>query len=281
MRVPVSRICNKLGVTRQAYYKQSTRQKKKNRQGEIVDQLVQDIRHQLPRVGGKKLFSMIKGKLHKKGIKMGRDLFFDHLRSTGQLIRPRRSYVVTTRSSHRFRTYDNLLEDKLLLGPHQAWVSDITYLRTQEGFCYLSLITDAWSRKIVGYEVSNSLELEGCLKALRMAFKQLPCKHQLIHHSDRGIQYCSNVYTNLLKGRGVKISMAEKGNCYQNALAERVNGILKDEFYLSRKFRDLRHAKSQAKQSIWLYNCLRPHWSLDLKTPDLIHKFIPENQCLT
>jgi len=281
MSVSVSRICHRFGITRQAYYKQSTRQKMKNRQGEIVNQLVQDIRHQLPRVGGKKLFSMIKGNLGKEGIKMGRDLFFDHLRSTGQLIRPRRRYMVTTRSSHRFRTYNNLLEGKLLSGPNQAWVSDITYLRTHQGFCYLSLITDAWSRKILGYEVSNSLELEGCLKALRMAFKQLPGKHQLIHHSDRGIQYCSNVYTNLLKSRGVKISMAEKGNCYQNALAERVNGILKDEFYLNNRFRDPGHARSTAKQSIWLYNCLRPHWSLELKTPDLMHKFIPENQCLT
>ena len=204
---------------------------------------------------------------------MGRDLFFDYLRAHGQLIRPRRRYVVTTQSSHRFRIYKNLIQGRVLTGPHQVWVSDITYLRTRKGFCYLSLITDAWSRKIVGYEVSDNLELEGCLKALRRAFKQLPANHKLTHHSDRGIQYCSNVYTSELTKRAVEISMAEKGNCYQNAIAERVNGILKSEFYLDAKFSDLEEAKAATSQSIWLYNCLRPHWNLDFKTPQLMHNF--------
>lgn len=233
--------------------------------------MVKQIRVQLPRLGGKKLYGMIKPEVEKRGIKIGRDRFFDYLRSTNQLIRPRKRYVVTTQSSHRFRVYKNLIEKRILTGPHQVWVSDITYLRTVDGFCYLSLITDAWSRKIVGYEVSDSLELEGCLKALRMAFKQLPRNHTLIHHSDRGIQYCSRFYTSELKKKGISISMAEKGNCYQNAIAERINGILKTEFYLDVKFDGLAQARCSTKQAIYLYNTLRPHWNLNLKTPQFIH----------
>ena len=145
----VSRVCNQFGVTRQAYYKQLSRQRLQDQRDQVVGQLVHDIRCLLPRIGGKKLFAMIKEDLQKEGIKMGRDLFFDYLRSTDQLVRPRRSFVVTTHSSHRFRTYNNLLEKKVLTGPNQAWVSDITYLKTQKGFCYLSLITDAWSLELL------------------------------------------------------------------------------------------------------------------------------------
>lgn len=214
---------------------------------------------------------MIKPELQESGIKMGRDLFFDHLRRYDLLIRPRKQYVVTTQSSHRFRIYDNLLLNRSLTGSNQAWVSDITYLRTEKGFCYLALITDGWSRKIVGFDVSNSLELTGCLRALKSALKQLPAHYQLIHHSDRGFQYCSNTYTDMLKSHRIKISMAEKGNCYQNAIAERVNGILKNEFYLDVKFTDLAHASKAARQAIALYNSYRPHLMLDYQTPDYVH----------
>ena len=209
--------------------------------------------------------------MDQKGIKMGRDRFFNYLRGSDQLIRPRRKYVVTTRSHHRFRVYKNLLEGRKLHGANQVWVSDITYLRTCQGFCYLSLITDAFSRKIVGFKVSDTLELQGCLDALKMAIGQLPEDHELIHHSDRGIQYCSNQYTSELKQNRIRISMAEKGNCYQNAVAERVNGILKSEFYLDRKFNNLGEASRTAKKAIGLYNTLRPHMSLKLKTPENVH----------
>lgn len=202
---------------------------------------------------------------------MGRDLFFEYLRTHKLLIRPRRQYVVTTQSSHRFRIYDNLLINKTLSHCNQAWVSDITYLRTDKGFCYLALVTDGWSRKVVGFDVSDSLELSGCLRALRNALKQLPAKHHLIHHSDRGLQYCSNIYTNLLKANNIQISMAEKGNCYQNAIAERVNGILKNEFYLDKKFIDLRQAKRATREAINLYNSYRPHLKLKYQTPDFVH----------
>jgi len=210
---------------------------------------------------------MIKPLLNQEGIKLGRDALFDHLRRTGQLITPRRSYVQTTQSSHRFRVYKNLAEDFEPSRPHQLWVSDITYLRTRQGFCYLALITDAGSRKIVGYNISDSLELSGCIRALKMALKQLPSSYVLIHHSDRGIQYCSTIYTALLQENNIKISMAEKGNCYQNAMAERVNGILKNEFFLDQKFTSVQQAAKVTQQVIKLYNQMRPHQSLKYSTP--------------
>jgi transposase InsO family protein len=236
-------------------------------QHQQVTELVHKVGRLLPRVGGKKLFIMIKPELKKRGIKMGRDLFFDHLRTRNLLIRPRRQYAVTTQSSHRFRIYDNLLLNKDLSQCNQAWVSDITYLRTDKGFCYLALVTDGWSRKIIGFDVSDSLELSGCLRALRCALKQLPANHQLIHHSDRGLQYCSNTYTDLLKENNIQISMAEKGNCYQNAIAERVNGILKNEFYLDKKFIDVSQARSATTDAILLDNSYRPSFKTKLSNP--------------
>ena len=217
------------------------------------------------------MYNMIKPELEKRDIKMGRDLFFEYLRTHNLLVRPRRQYAVTTQSSHRFRIYDNLLLNKNLSHCHEAWVSDITYLRTDKGFCYLALVTDGWSRKIIGFDVSDSLELSGCLRALRSALKQLPANHHLIHHSDRGLQYCSNTYTDLLKANNIQISMAEKGNCYQNAIAERVNGILKNEFYLDKKFIDVSQAKRATREAIHLYNSYRPHLKLKFQTPDFVH----------
>ncbi len=202
---------------------------------------------------------------------MGRDALFDHLRQCDQLIKPRRNYVVTTRSSHRFRVYKNLITDLKVNHAHQLWVSDITYLRTQEGFCYLALITDAGSRKIVGFDVSDSMELSGCLRALQMALKQLPSNYSLIHHSDRGFQYCSKAYTHCLQQHGITISMAEKGNCYQNAMAERINGILKNEFFLDQKFKSVQQAARVTQNCIQLYNSIRPHYGLSFMTPEQKH----------
>ena len=199
--------------------------------------------------------------------KIGRDRFFRWLRTHQLLVRPKRSYIRTTRSNHRFRVYNNLTVGFNLNSPNQIWVSDITYLRTLKGFCYLALITDAFSRKIVGYDVSDSLELDGCLRALQRALGSVSNPSNIIHHSDRGFQYCSNPYTDLLKSQGVRISMAAKGNCYENALAERVNGILKDEFNLDVTFENLAQAAKAVHQSVYLYNQQRPHWSINLLTP--------------
>ena len=177
----------------------------------------------------------------------------------------------TTNSLHRFYKYHNIIKDFKASRPNQIWVSDITYIRTIKGFCYLALITDAYSRKIVGYDLSNSLELSGCVRALNKALYKAKNIDGLIHHSDRGIQYCSNVYTQILKRHKISISMTEDNHCYENAIAERINGILKDEFYLDQTFTDVDHAKRATKNAINLYNEVRLHLSLDYKTPNMVY----------
>jgi len=214
---------------------------------------------------------MIQETMNSGAIKMGRDRFFHWLGAHDLLIRPKRRYVSTTQSHHRFYVYKNLTEGMQVSRPDRVWVSDITYIKSLEGFCYLALITDAYSRKIVGYDVSDSLELNGCLRALKSALQTASDLRQLIHHSDRGIQYCSNQYTKQLLDRGIRISMADKGNCYQNAMAERVNGILKNEFNLDLTFKSKKHAIETVHQSIYIYNQHRPHWALKLKTPNYCH----------
>ena len=253
--------------SRQGYYKVLSSKTKRSNDQASLHSLVQPIRHIMPRVGGKKLYFMIQSSMLEKRIKIGRDRFFKWLKHNDLLISPKKQYVNTTQSHHRFWIYDNLATTVNLTGSNQLWVSDITYLRTVEGFCYLALITDAYSRKIVGFDVSDSLELDGCVRALKSAFQTASDLGQLIHHSDRGIQYCSNQYTALLRQKGIKISMAAKGNCYENALAERINGILKDEFNLDTKFKTKQQAIHAVQQSIYIYNTHRPHWSLNLKTP--------------
>src|SRR6185295_12626258 len=202
---------------------------------------------------------------------IGRDRFFAGLRENDLLVKPKRMYVHTTQSNHGFWVHENLTEHMVVDRPNKLWVSDITYLRTLEGFCYLALVTDAYSRKIVGYDVSDSLELEGCRRALTNAIQTASNLDQLTHHSDRGFQYCSNQYTDLLRSNNIKISMAAKGNCYENALAERVNGILKNEFNLDHTFKTKGQAIRAVHESIYLYNKYRPHWAIKLRTPEQCH----------
>lgn len=222
-------------------------------------------------MGGKKLYRLLEADIHRIDASMGRDKFFDLLRQWGYLVKRRRKYAVTTQSSHRFRMYKNKFQDFEPVGPHQAWVCDITYVRIKNGFVYLFLITDAYSRKIIGWDMSNGLGLEGALRSLGMAIRQCPCPNGLIHHSDRGFQYCSPVYTDRLRAKGIEISMAEAGNCYENAMAERVNGILKDEYGLDETFDDQKQAQQAAKEGIRAYNEERPHWSLNLRIPAKVH----------
>lgn len=257
--------------SRQSYYKAIRNRSAGEKDQKRLAELVAPIKRLMPRLGGRKLRHLLKDDLTENVIKMGRDRFFDWLRKEDLLVKPKRSYIHTTQSNHRFWVYSNLTKDLLLTGSNQLWVSDITYLRTREGFCYLALITDAYSRKIVGYDVSDSLELEGCRRALNMATQTASNLSQLIHHSDRGIQYCSNQYTRLLHENKIKISMAAKGDCYENALAERVNGILKDEFNLDALFHSKKQAIETVHQSIYIYNQHRPHWSIDLQTPNQCH----------
>lgn len=233
--------------------------------------MVLSERRRQPRLGGKKLYFMLSDDLKKHDIKVGRDKFLELLSGHGLLIKRKRNYARTTNSYHRFYTYGNLVTGHPIERVNAVWAADITYLRTEKGFVYLSLLTDMYSRKIVGWELSESLSLEGSERALRKALKTCKNPAGLIHHSDRGIQYCSKSYVRRLLKNKIRISMTEENHCYENALAERVNGILKDEYLLDCTFKDYRCAFISCKEAIHLYNTRRPHWSLKLKTPEEVH----------
>jgi putative transposase len=233
--------------------------------------LVQQVRRTNKKMGGKKLYKLLESQIHLIDPGMGRDKFFDLLGRWGLLIRRRRKYAVTTESRHRFYKYPNKLLSFKAVKPHQVWVCDITYVRVKDGFAYLYLITDAYSRKIVGWQLSDNLGLSGAIKSLHQAIHQCPDCSGLIHHSDRGFQYCSNEYVKRLHAQSIQISMAEAGNCYENALAERVNGILKQEYGLDERFADLPQALRVTREGIKSYNEERPHWSLKLRIPSMVH----------
>lgn len=263
----VDSICDVHGISRQAYYSYSKRLGLTSIEESLVLDLVRNIRKRHPRMGVKKLYYMLKEDLSKIGRGIGRDKLFDILRSNGLLIKPLRKYVRTTNSHHRFRVYKNLIEDIEIKHPNQVFVSDITYLSTHARFYYLSLVTDVYSRKIVGYNLSDSLSLSGSVNALKMAFRGIKDIKGMIHHSDRGIQYCSNQYTQLLKRKRVRISMSGKGNAYENAIAERVNGILKIEYLLDKKYPNYKELKIAVEAAVKSYNEQRPHMSLRFETP--------------
>jgi putative transposase len=233
--------------------------------------IVRKRRKSLPREGARKLMKSLNQEFIKANLNVGRDTLFKVLRKYKMLTLRKKSGARTTNSYHRFYKYNNIIKDIEITRPNQVWASDITYIRTVKGFCYLALITDMYSRKIIGYDLSDSLELKGCVRALNKAIYQAKNINRLIHHSDRGIQYCSNVYTQILKRKKIDISMTEENHCYENAMAERVNGILKDEFYLDQTFANVAHAKRAAKNAINLYNEVRLHLSLDYKTPNMVY----------
>ena len=263
--------CNLFGYNRQVYYRSKNRVIKHQERAEQVYGLVQSVRSKMPRLGGKKLYHLLQSELMKLGV--GRDKFFDILRANHLLIKPKRQYHITTNSHHRFRKHKNLVEEIKVSRPEQVWVSDITYVGDRTRPQYLALITDSYSKKIVGHDVSNSLSVEGSVRALRMAIKNRKYKEEdLIHHSDRGLQYCSDQYQEILIKNTIKCSMTEKYDPYQNATAERVNGILKQEFILGIKVRDLELMKYLVKESIKIYNTERPHLSCKMQTPEFMHK---------
>jgi len=210
---------------------------------------------------------------------MGRNQLFDLLRAHGLLIKQRRSGVRTTCSSHGFAVAENLLKRTALSGPGQAWVSDITYIRTLEGFSYAALITDAYSRAIVGVDLSASLSIEGSLRALRRAIGQQKNLDRLLHHSDRGVQYCSTDYRKLLAKHHIGVSMAAVGDPYENAIAERVNGILKQEFSMGQTFGTRLDAARALREAVTIYNHERPHLSLGYRTPSDVHSSVGTLQC--
>jgi len=267
----IKTVCDCFNLKRDAYYKYNRRVKQRKSFEQELLHIVQKRRKSLPREGVRKLMKSLNNDFKKKQLKVGRDTLFKVLREHNMLTLRKKYSARTTNSYHRFYKYKNIIKDIEVSRPNQVWVSDITYIRTLKGFCYLALITDMHSRKIVGYDLSNSLELTGCVRALNKAVYQAKSIKGLIHHSDRGIQYCSNIYTLILKRKKISISMTEENHCYENALAERVNGILKDEFYLDQTFINTAHAKRAAKNAINLYNQVRLHLSLDFKTPNMVY----------
>ena len=265
-------ITNCFGLKRDALYKYKRRADKRLKLEQQIIEIVKKRRKSLPREGVRKLVKSLDEEFIKANLKVGRDTLFNVLRKHNMLTLRKKYSSRTTNSLHRFYKYKNIIKDVEVTRPNQVWASDITYIRTVKGFCYLALITDMYSRKIVGYDLSDSLELNGCVRALQKALYQAKSFKGLIHHSDRGIQYCSNVYTLILKRNKIDISMTEENHCYENALAERVNGILKDEFYLDQTFTNIAHAKRATKNAINLYNEVRLHLSLDFKTPNMVYK---------
>jgi transposase InsO family protein len=263
LRVNMEKVSAVLGKSRQSYYKHRQLSQRRRSYEKVVLSHVRLGRGRQPRVGVRKLH------LHliERGVVIGRDRLFDLLRSKGLLVKPRRRYVRTTNSNHWFRKYGNLIKEREVSRPGEVMVGDITYLETQEGFCYLSLLTDVYSRKIVGYQLSRSLSVEGSLKALEMALRGIKNHSGMIHHSDRGIQYCCNAYTDRLRKAGVRISMTEENHVYENAMAERVNGILKNEFLLGECLPSYTIACKMVKEAVNIYNNERLHMSINYMTP--------------
>jgi len=241
-----------------------------------VKPLVQQIRMRMPRIGTRKLYHLLKAELVEQGIKLGRDALFDYLRSEHLLIKPKKNYTKTTNSKHWLRKHPNLLPEVEVSRPEEVFVSDITFLKNTDRTYYLSLVTDAYSRKIMGYQVGDDLSAENAVQALRMAVKKRMNTKELIHHSDRGLQYASAVYQLELQRNQIKPSMTDGYDCYQNALAERVNGILKQEFLLY-ACQTKEELELLVKESIETYNQERPHLSLHMKTPEEVHKKACEN----
>ncbi len=258
-------LCRLLGYSSQAYYQYlKATESDSFKQEEVIQQVLAHRRLQ-PRLGTRKLLALTQPA-------MGRDAFFELLRENGLLVRRKRYRVRTTFSCHRFRKYRDLTRDLVPDRSDQLWVSDITYIRVGADFAYLSLITDAYSRKIIGFFMSHDLSTDNCLSALRMALaNRLTTDRSLIHHSDRGVQYCSNAYTRLLKRKRIAISMTQSGNPRDNAIAERVNGILKQEL-LKESYDNINVAYKSVEQAINIYNTLRPHSSLDMLTPEKAHE---------
>lgn len=235
--------------------------------------MVLDQRKQLPRCGARKLHYLIKEQLEQQGIKCGRDQLFTIMRQSGLLIKPRRRYVQTTNSRHWLRKYDNLVGSWRPDQAEQLWVSDITYIKTQEGTCYLSLVTDAYSRKIMGYSIADNMEAVTVGNALKMALEaRVYPDRELIHHSDRGIQYCSQEYVQIAQHGQLRMSMTQNGDPYENALAERMNRTIKEEFCLDGPVASKELAKQIVEEAVWLYNNKRPHCKLSLRTPEQEHK---------
>lgn len=270
-KISKEKICRPLGITRMGLYKKEKRAAEQMKQVKTIIKLAEKVREEQPRLSVRKLQVVLKDDLNKRGIKIGRDGFFDLLREFDMLVKVRRYKHYTTDSNHSFKKYRNQIKELIPTAPNRLWVSDITYIEGSKGFNYLSLITDAYSRKIVGHCLSETYSAAGTIEALRRAFKNNKTAPGLIHHSDRGKQYCCKEYTSILKKKKAIISMTENGSPYENAMAERVNGILKTEL-LPVKYNSIEEAIKGISKAITIYNNKRPHLSIGMLTPQQAHR---------
>ena len=246
--ISLADLCSWFGVSRQAYYQSKNGVEQDLIEQEILLEKINDIRKDHKRLGGRKLFFKLEDFMTEHHIKMGRDAFFDLLRSNNLLVKQRKRYHITTNSNHWMKKYPNLIKDIEPFGSNHVWVSDITYWKTKGGHYYISFITDAYSRKIVGYQVADTMEAIESVAALKMAIKtSKPSADGLIHHSDRGSQYCSSVYVKTLRKSNIEISMTQNGDPLENAIAERVNGIIKGEYLFNYEITSLSKAKEVLK----------------------------------
>jgi putative transposase len=260
------------GISKQAYYKRLNTEKQKEEDREIVLEEVSRIRERMPQTGTKKLYNQLRAVLSERNIKMGRDGLFCLLRNRGLLIRKTKRFHITTDSKHFFNSSKNLIKELEIIHSEQVFVNDITYIKTDEGHAYAALVTDAYSKKIMGWSLEDNMKVSMVKEALKMAERNCVYQHKsIIHHSDRGIQYCCPDYTEYAERKGFVMSTTQKYDPYENAIAERVNGILKYEFGLRRSLPSIEIARKMMSQAVSIYNNERQHWSLNLQTPAQVH----------
>jgi putative transposase len=272
-KISLERICRLFGITRQACYQYFQQEERIRVEQRIVLEEIKSIRHNHKSMGTRKLHYLISPFLIDNNIKMGRDALFHLLAEENLLIKNHRRRVTTTMSYHRYHRWPNLIKDIVPMRPIEVYVSDITYWRINTGYVYISLVTDAYSHKIVGYNVAKTLEAKESITALEQALSEplIGKAGQIIHHSDRGIQYCCNEYVKLLQDNNILISMTENGDPRDNAIAERVNGILKNEYLTHYQINNIEEAKVALDKAVCLYNNERPHLSINYLTPDYVH----------
>lgn len=261
------------GISKQAFYKRLKSYKIKVSKDQIVVQMIKNYRNEVgQRTGGIKLHKELKSEMEQAGIKMGRDKFYDLLRQYNLLVPKTKRYFITTNSKHHFYKYKNLVKDKAPTRSEQLWVSDITYIKTEKKHCYLALVTDAYSKQIMGYKLASHMRTSLCIDALAMAIKNRKYPNEkLIHHSDRGIQYCNPAYTAFAEQNGITLSMTQQYDPYENPVAERINRTLKYEYGLKQTLKNTTLAKKIIKRAVHIYNTKRTHFSLKLKTPKFVH----------
>ena len=271
--ISLVRLCRLLGVTRQALYQHGWRNAESNIEAELIIQQVIKMRKRHPVIGTRKLYLMLQPFLLEHQVKIGRDKLFDLLAVHKLLVRRRQRKISTTQSYHRFYKYPNLIREMEITRKNQLWVSDITYYKLMGKFVYISFVTDAYSHKIIGYHIAETLETVHSLKALQMAINSIDSSapNNIIHHSDRGIQYCSNGYVGLLEKNHILISMAENGDPLENPVAERINGIIKDEYLKRYRYNTIRELEEKLNQVVSFYNDERPHSSCSMFTPNKVY----------